>query len=179
MARITGRNTSPERILRRALWASGLRYRLHARTSAGRPDLVLRQSRVVVYADGCQWHGCPRHYVSPRTARQFWSTKLEQNVARDRRQTLMLEQDGWRVVRVWEHEVHEDLPSVVSRVIAATRAATYPSTQDLRVIRVRPVLSEGDWEERLLADLRDPDDVRLEVVQRSTKKWTRRSRGGL
>ena len=101
MSRIRGRNTRPERRLRQALWAAGLRYRKHAKTPVGRPDLVFVGPRVAVFVDGCFWHGCPRHYVRPRSRTDFWSRKLRENVDRDRRQTLELHVRGWTVVRIW------------------------------------------------------------------------------
>src|SRR4051812_21964937 len=108
MARIRGVNTTPELRLRARLWSTGLRYRLHLRTPAGRPDLVIPGAQVAVYIDGCQWHGCPKHYVRPRSKDEFWAAKLHENVARDLRQTQQLEALGWRVLRFWEHEVWEE-----------------------------------------------------------------------
>src|SRR5436305_4641398 len=97
MARIRGKNTSPEMLLRRALWAAGLRYRVHYRTPAGRADIALVKVQLAIYIDGCFWHGCPDHYVRPRSQADFWAAKLAQNVERDRRQTLQLETSGWKV----------------------------------------------------------------------------------
>src|SRR5215211_8176900 len=108
MARVKGKNTSPERILRSALWRNGLRYRLDYKVPAGRPDIVFPGPKVAVFVDGCFWHGCPAHYSRPRSQQEFWSEKLAANVERDRRQTLELESRGWRVVRVWEHEISSE-----------------------------------------------------------------------
>src|SRR5262245_56530052 len=109
MARIRAKDTSPERLLRCALWRAGLRYRLHRRTETALPDLVFRRDRVVVFVDGCFWHGCPEHYVRPRSRGEFWDTKLARNVERDRAQTRDLEARGWRVCRIWEHAVFENV----------------------------------------------------------------------
>src|SRR5689334_1387580 len=98
MSRIRGSNTSPERLLRLALWRRGYRYRLHARTPVGAPDIVFGRRKVAVFVDGCFWHGCPEHYVRPRTRNAFWDAKLDENFKRDRRQTLALIQAGWRVL---------------------------------------------------------------------------------
>src|SRR5687768_10638296 len=106
MSRIRGRNTAPEIRLRQLLWRRGLRYRLAVRVSNVRPDLVFTGARLAVFVDGCFWHGCPEHYVRPRSSNaKFWAQKLQDNVSRDERQTLRLEADGWRVLRVWEHEL--------------------------------------------------------------------------
>jgi DNA mismatch endonuclease (patch repair protein) len=172
MARIGGRNTDPELTLQRAIWHEGLRYRLHHRTMAGRPDMVFLGPRVAVYVDGCYWHGCPEHYVAPRTGAIFWSKKLRENVNRDRRQTLALEADGWRVVRVWEHEVYTDLDGVVERMKEAVQG-TKPKRPrpEWRVVSVISLDDGNDLEERHLEALRDSSLRRVERKPRSTRKW--------
>src|SRR5438270_108270 len=125
MSRIRGRHTKPEESLRHMLVAAGLRCRRYKLTPAGRPDFVFSAAQVALYLDGCQWHGCPVHYVPPRSNVAFWSAKLAMNSARDRRQTLLLESLGWQVVRVWEHEVIEAPDQVIGRirrVLSAVRA---------------------------------------------------------
>jgi len=119
MSRIRGKNTGPEMIVRSALHAEGFRYRLHARTVAGRPDVVFPKERVAVFVDGCFWHGCPSHAVSPWNNRVFWSAKLGRNVERDRETTRELRRDGWCVLRVWEHEVEKSVDSVLRRIVKA------------------------------------------------------------
>jgi DNA mismatch endonuclease (patch repair protein) len=176
MSRIRGRDTKPERILRRLLWHSGLRYRLHARTPAGRPDVVFPGARVAVFVDGCFWHGCPDHYVRPRSSIRFWAEKLTQNVERDTRQTHRLEDAGWRVCRVWEHEVFEDPDRVVSRITSAVRDHPWRSRRSWRVYRVVELDHATDRERRYLRDLRDTTCRRTMTRKRSTRKWQVSSR---
>jgi len=116
MARIKGSNTNPERVLRRALSSRGVRYRINLRELPGHPDLVFPRAKVVVFIDGCFWHGCPQHRVWPATRSEFWRQKLTANSRRDRRIDGVLRRDGWTVVRVWEHDIDNDLESVVRRV---------------------------------------------------------------
>lgn len=169
MARVKGKNTSPERILRSALWEAGLRYRLNYKVPAGRPDLVFPGSKVAVTMDGCFWHGCPAHYSRPRSREDFWSQKLAANTERDTRLTLRLESLGWIVVRIWEHEIFTRLGEAVEIVRRATRGIPPPTERDWRVVRVVPVPEDGeDWESRELRLLRDPDTVRYEVGPRKT-----------
>ena len=120
MSQIKGSNTKPEKRLRQALWQRGLRYRTNKKLP-GKPDLTFAASRTVVFVDGCFWHGCPLHYRRPRTATEFWVKKINANMERDRviTKTLMLE--GWHVIRLWEHEINEDLDSCVAHVVAAVR----------------------------------------------------------
>jgi DNA mismatch endonuclease (patch repair protein) len=170
MARIKGKDTSPELRLRRALWAAGLRYRVHYRTPAGRADLALVKARIAIYLDGCFFHGCPEHYVRPRSRTDFWSAKLRGNVERDRRQTLTLEAAGWRVCRVWEHEVFEALASIVDRIrqVAAGSTEHGPAW---RVIQADAIPGSDRLERWTLQDLRDPSCQRKTRRIRTTAKW--------
>lgn len=171
MARVKGKNTSPERLLRAALWEAGMRYRLNYKVPAGRPDIVFPGPKVAVSVDGCFWHGCPAHYSRPRSREQFWSEKLAANTERDSRLTLRLESFGWIAVRVWEHEVFTSLGDVVDIVRRATQGVKPPADRDWRVVRVVPVPQEGeDWERRELRLLRDRNVVRHEVGPRKTGK---------
>jgi DNA mismatch endonuclease, patch repair protein len=103
MAAIRWKNTSPELVVRRALHAAGLRFRLHDGRLPGRPDIVLRRHKAVVFVHGCFWHhhGC-RNSVWPSTRAAFWRQKIKGNIARDIRSTRELRTLGWRVFVVWE-----------------------------------------------------------------------------
>lgn len=173
MARIGSRNTSPELRLRKALWKEGLRYRLHMRTPAGRPDLVFPGKKICVYIDGCFWHGCPDHYVLPRSRQPFWLEKLRTNVQRDRQQTAELEALGWTVIRVWEHEAAEQLEASVERIRRAILDGEPEMPVRWRVDKVEVVNPSTDLERRHLVSLRDPVRSRVEERTRSTKKWRR------
>ncbi len=118
MARVRTRDTAAEVTLRRALWARGRRYRVHAKLP-GRPDVVFPGQRLAVFVDGCFWHGCPEHYTAPATNSPFWRRKLDENAERDRRVDRQLEEQGWRVLRLWEHEVERELDAAVEKVVAA------------------------------------------------------------
>lgn len=74
-------------------------------TLLGKPDFVFRAQRVCVFVDGCFWHGCPQCYRRPSTNRKFWDAKRERNMARDAEVTKALKKKGWRVLRVWEHDL--------------------------------------------------------------------------
>ena len=77
----------------------------HRPTVRVKPDFVFRQMRLAVFVDGCFWHACPKHGTSPRNHRTFWRQKFSRNKKRDALVTRMLRRTGWRVVRVWEHEL--------------------------------------------------------------------------
>lgn len=103
MARVRNKDTIPELRLRKALFARGLRYRLHRRDLPGKPDLVFPSRKAVIFVHGCQWHwhGCPRCRM-PATNTAYWETKISSNQARDRKNVAALRAKGWRVLIVWE-----------------------------------------------------------------------------
>ena len=81
-------------------------WRRHLRL-AGKPDFVFPKQRLALFIDGCFWHGCPAHLRMPATNVSYWQGKVGRNMARDQRVTQELEAKGWRVLRVWEHELKE------------------------------------------------------------------------
>lgn len=171
MARIRSRHTTPELVLRRLLWRAGLRYRLHAMTPAGRPDIVFPGAQVAVFVDGCFWHGCPDHYVRPRSSGDFWCRKLSENFRRDAAQTKRLEALGWRVCRIWEHEVFETADGAVQRIRSAVDGARWRPPTEWRVIKVVETDRQLDRERRYLRDLRNSRRRRTVTQRRHTRKW--------
>lgn len=106
MAAIRGRETGPELAVRRALRSLGIGYRLDVRTLLGRPDIVMKGRRAVMFVHGCFWHrhqGC-RFAYHPKSRTGFWETKFAGNVARDRRNEAALRDSGWNVIVIWECE---------------------------------------------------------------------------
>lgn len=116
-----GKDTKPEIIIRKRLWKQGVRYRLNSKLP-GRPDIVFAGKKVVVFVDGCFWHGCPDHFQQPKTNSEFWRQKIEANKRRDKTCTARLEADGWRVLRFWEHEINENPDLCAGRVIMQLKA---------------------------------------------------------
>ena len=106
MARIGPRDTQPELTVRRITHRLGFRFRLHAKNLPGRPDLVLKRHRTVIFVHGCFWH---RHTncvnaTMPKTRSEFWKAKFDENVSRDARNLAALRAAGWRVITIWECE---------------------------------------------------------------------------
>ena len=114
------RNTKAEVLLRKDLWRRGLRYRLHALDLPGKPDIVFRHARVVVFCDGDFWHGRRWKQRREKLARgsnaPYWTAKIAANVARDRRNTRALQRLGWTVVRLWETEILRDVSWAAAKV---------------------------------------------------------------
>ena len=75
----------------------------------GKPDVVFPKERILIFIDGCFWHGCPHcDRKLPQTNREYWERKIERNLERDKRNTQALANDGWRVIRIWEHEIRDE-----------------------------------------------------------------------
>lgn len=118
MRAVPSKNTSAEMALRKALRAEGLKgYRLHSKTAPGNPDVLFPVERVVVFVDGCFWHGCATCYRAPKTHTEYWSMKVQRNKERDARIVAECKVKGWAVVRVWEHELKRN-PARVARSVA-------------------------------------------------------------
>ena len=113
-----GKNSKPELALRKALFRSGIRgYRIHFKKIEGNPDIAWVGRRKVLFVHGCFWHRCPRcAYPLPRTNQDYWRTKFERNVARDRLHLRNLEQAEWKVLIVWECEIQQSLQKAVQCV---------------------------------------------------------------
>ena len=113
-------DTRPEVLLRKALWSAGLRYRKNVVDLPGKPDLVFKGPRVIVFCDGDFWHGKDwaerRKKLLAGTNPGYWVAKIKRNMDRDREHTQQLERDGWRVLRFWESEVLGERDRVVASV---------------------------------------------------------------
>lgn len=122
MTRTAQKDNNVERALRRAVYALGLRFRLHRRLIAGSrrsTDIVFPSSRVAVFVDGCFWHSCPLHGTKPKNNAEWWEAKLTANLTRDRDTDECLMRLGWKVVRVWEHEDPVIAATAIERVVRA------------------------------------------------------------
>jgi DNA mismatch endonuclease (patch repair protein) len=119
MSRIKSRGTkTTEWKFRSLLVRSGVSgWKLgHCSDIPGRPDVLFPRSRVAIFLDGCFWHGCERCRSIPATNRAFWTAKIKSNTERDRKVTRMLGAMGWRVLRIWEHELKADSERILGRV---------------------------------------------------------------
>ena len=107
MSRIRSKNTKPEELGRKALFAAGFRYRKNVRKLPGQPDVVLSKYRTVIFVNGCYWHGhegC-KYFVMPKTNVEYWGNKIECNQQRDKENHRKLKELGWHVVVIWECEI--------------------------------------------------------------------------
>ncbi|MFE6407629.1 very short patch repair endonuclease [Streptomyces sp. NPDC057837] len=124
MSRQASKDTAVELAVRRMLHRSGLRYRVEYPVPGmprRRIDVAFPRVKVAVLIDGCFWHGCPVHATNPKANADWWRTKLQRNMARDRETTEHLVAAGWTVLRFWEHEAPEDVAARVAMTVRQSR----------------------------------------------------------
>lgn len=124
MSKIRGKgNKDTEVALAKLFRANGITgWRRHYPIT-GRPDFAFPKQKLAVFVDGCFWHGCPKHGVQPKGNKEFWLNKLNANKARDRKVNRLLRLSGWRVRRIWEHELKAPAPRVLKAVSGALQMA--------------------------------------------------------
>ena len=107
MSKIKGKDTKPEILVRKYLFANGFRYRINVKTLPGKPDIVLPKYKTVIFVNGCFWHGhkgC-KYFVLPKTRTEWWLQKIKDTQKRDKQAEIELNVMGWRVIRIWECEL--------------------------------------------------------------------------
>lgn len=125
MARVRSqRNQSTEWRLRASLIRAGIRgWKLNPSDIRGKPDFAFRGERVLIFVDGCYWHGCPKCYRRPSSHVEYWDAKVARNRSRDAKTTAQLKREGWRVLRIWEHQLTA-VDSVLKKIGTALQSPT-------------------------------------------------------
>lgn len=146
MAAVKGKDTKPEMIVRKYLFSRGLRFRVQVRKLPGNPDIVLPKYRTVIFVDGCFWHGhdgC-KYFRLPKSNVEFWTAKIERNIARDARCQTELKALGWNVIRVWECEIkavsrrEEYLTSLYERIVNPIQSYSFNAEMNETAIAAEP-----------------------------------------
>ena len=102
-------------LLSKKIYKLGHRYRINHRKYFGNPDLVFPRHQIVIFVDGCFWHGCKLHYIKPKSNRKYWTNKLKENLGRDYKVTKYYHGIGWNIIRIWEHELKNKI--IVNKTI--------------------------------------------------------------
>lgn len=135
MSRIRSRDTGPELLLRKALWAQGIRYRLHSKDLPGKPDIVIKKYRLAIFVDGEFWHGhqWERNKDRIHSNRDYWIAKIERNMARDQEINEALIAQNYTVFRFWSGDVRKNLKACINQIqlyIEATGKGRVPYPLD-------------------------------------------------
>ena|SRR3989338_1539523 len=119
MSRIKGKDTKPEILLRSELHKIGYRYSLRYRFKDlnFKPDMTMVSRRICIFVDGCFWHKCPKCFRLPKSNKRYWKPKLARNVERDKEQEKYLIKHGWRVIRIWEHEIQASQKNAMGIIV--------------------------------------------------------------
>jgi DNA mismatch endonuclease (patch repair protein) len=125
MANIKGKNTKAEVLLRKALWANGIRFRIHVKNMPGKPDIVINKYRLAIFVDGSFWHGFQwqKKKLTIKSNAKFWIPKIERNMQRDRINQKSLEEAGYTVMRFWDHDIKTDLKRCLNQVFLYIESA--------------------------------------------------------
>lgn len=116
-----GAGTSIETTLGKAMWEVGLRYRKNVKTIFGKPDFIFKGRKIAVFCDGEFWHGryWEQRKLDHKSNKQFWISKIERNIERDREVTKTLQNDGWTVLRFWETDIKKNIHHCIAQVLQA------------------------------------------------------------
>ncbi len=122
MSKIRGKNTGPERILRKELARHNIRYRLNYRVAKYRVDIAFPGKQLGVFVDGCFWHGCRVCFRPPKSNLSYWGPKITANKHRDKRVDEAIKKNGWRTIHIWEHELKNSKEKSVKKILKALHA---------------------------------------------------------
>lgn len=105
------------------LFKRGLRYRRNNRKLVGTPDISIQKYKVVIFIDSCFWHSCPIHGTRPKSNVEFWNKKLDRNIEKAKEVNAYYKEQGWQILRVWEHELKDDYAGTIGKIEAFISAA--------------------------------------------------------
>ncbi len=116
MSRIRSKWTSQEKKIHNYLKGNKIKHKMHPNIK-GSPDILLKDTKTVIFLHGCFWHKCPKCYKEPKSNKEYWLPKIEKNVKRDRKNKKLLKAQGFKVIIIWEHEIKKDLKKVLKNLI--------------------------------------------------------------
>lgn len=116
MSKVKSKDSKIEVDFRKAIWKAGFRYSKNSAKHFGKPDMVLSKHKTAIFIDSCFWHGCKRHCRLPAARKKYWTTKIERNKERDKEVNRHYKKIGWKVIRVWEHEIKKKTNAVIRKI---------------------------------------------------------------
>ncbi|MDO8555419.1 MAG: very short patch repair endonuclease [bacterium] len=116
MSAVRSKDTKIEVAFRKALWNKGFRYSKNSAKYFGKPDLVLKKYKTVIFLDSCFWHGCKKHCRIPSVRKNYWPQKIARNSARDKEVSKHYKKQGWKIFRIWEHNLPQKMQKVIAKI---------------------------------------------------------------
>ena len=117
MSKVKSKDSKIEVEFRKGLWKEGFRYSKNSTKYFGKPDLVLKKYKTVIFIDSCFWHGCKKHCRIPSTKKGYWVPKIERNKLRDKEVNKHYRKINWKVIRIWEHEIVNNKSRAINKFI--------------------------------------------------------------
>jgi len=117
MKRVKSNETSLEIKLRKRLWSEGIRYRKNNASLFAKPDISNKRKKIVIFIDSCFWHGCGEHLRIPKSNVSYWIHKIEKNKKRDHVVNLFYRKKGWKVLRIWEHQLKHHPEKTINTIL--------------------------------------------------------------
>lgn len=122
MSKIKCKDSKIEISFRKIIWKAGFRYRKNSPKYLGKPDIVLPMYKTVIFIDSCFWHGCKRHFRLPSTRKKYWFSKIQRNIKRDKEVTKYYKKIGWKIFRVWEHDLFKKKEKIAEYIISEIKS---------------------------------------------------------
>ncbi|HCD38150.1 MAG TPA: very short patch repair endonuclease [Candidatus Omnitrophica bacterium] len=117
MSHIRSKNTRPELEVGKELKRRHIYFSTHSNTVPGKPDILFRRKKIAVFIDSDFWHGNPGHFKMPKSNIRYWKAKIAGNRSRDLLVTATLRKSGWKVIRIWEHDVYKNFSKSIARIV--------------------------------------------------------------
>lgn len=116
MSRVKSKGSGIEIVFRKELWKNGFRYRKNSSEYFGKPDIVFKKYKTVIFIDSCFWHGCSKHLRMPSSNQKYWKAKINGNKERDREINLYYRKNNWKIIRLWEHDISQRLQKCINLI---------------------------------------------------------------
>lgn len=117
MSNIRSKNTAVEKVVFKALRKNGIYFQKHYEKAPGNPDIALPKKKIAIFIDGDFWHGYKHAVLKQRLPKKYWLKKIEDNIKRDRKNRAKLKREGWKVLRIWEHEIKKNSEKAILKII--------------------------------------------------------------
>lgn len=121
MQNIRSAGTMPETLIMRALRRQKIYFAKNVKSIIGKPDIVFRRKKIAVFIDSDFWHVHPRRFIMPQSNKRYWKEKIRRNKERDSEVNKKLKKEGWKIIRIWEHDVKRDTDKCISRVLGVVK----------------------------------------------------------
>lgn len=118
MSKVKSKDSKIEVDFRKSIWKAGFKYRKNPTKYFGKPDIVLPKHKMAIFVDSCFWHGCKKHCRIPTARKKYWTAKIDRNIARDKEVSKYYKKQGWKIFRIWEHDLLKKQDKIIKSMLA-------------------------------------------------------------